>query len=110
MKRKWIFVLSVVLQSLLVLISVCLANQCDVATQEFNYAGCAFFLSIFFIFNCKDAKKPSKSWGAYNSVKVSFESRGKLHRYKYRAYAELTLAMIVGFLCLIAAFLKILMR
>jgi len=107
MKKKRIFVLSVTVEIFLVLLSWYLANQYETAYWILNYAAGAFMFSVFFLFHCKDADKPSKNWGYYNSVKSRFESRGKLHRYKYWAYGELILSTIIGVSCFIVGIVKI---
>ena len=50
-----------------------------------------------------------KNWGAYNSMKATFENHGKLHLYKYWAYGELVLATIVGVSCFVVGIVKIFM-
>lgn len=107
MKKKCIFVLFVAVEIFLVLLSWYLANLYEAAYQMLNYAAGAFMFSVFFLFNCKDADKPSKNWGSYNSIKSTFENRGKLHRYKYWAYGELILATIIGVSCFIVGIVKI---
>lgn len=109
MKKKWIFLSSVAVEILLVLLSWYLANQYEAAYQTLNYAACAFMFSVFFLFHCKNADKPMKNWGAYNSVKATFENHGKLHLYKYWAYGELVLATIVGVSCFVVGIVKIFM-
>ncbi len=106
--KKWIFVLSVAIEILLVLLSWYLANQYEDAYQTLNYAAGAFLFSVPFLFHCKDADKPLKKGGSYyDSMKATFQNYGKLHRYKYWAYGELILATIIGVSCFVVGVVKI---
>ena len=109
MKKKWIFVLSVTVEILLAFLSWYLANQYEAAYQALSYAAGAFFFSVIALFNCKNADKPIKDWGAYDSVKAGLQNRGKLHRYKYWAYGALILATIIGVSCFVVGVAKIFM-
>ena len=109
MNRKVLFVLSVLLSVALMFLTIILKNQYDEAVQEFNYAGGAFFFAVIALFNCKNADKPIKDWGPYDSVKAGLQNRGKLHHYKYWATGSLIISMIFGFIFLFKGVIKIIL-
>ena len=70
-------------------------------TTRFNISCGAFFLSIFCLFNYKNALKPTGAFGPKNATKKYYENRGELPQYQKICKMLFIITISVGILCLI---------
>ncbi len=73
-----------ILISVIVWMLILFALQCLFArqTKEFGLACGMCFLSIFFLFSYKNARKPTERIGPYNPTKKRYEEKGDLPGYQ----------------------------
>lgn len=87
--------------ALLILIIICIVTShifmenYECAEEAFFDARFSFFISVFFLFEAKNAYKPLRS-GVINSVKSWYMAKGKTHRYKNICIGAFVFLLISG--------------